>query len=149
MTPARRSTAAALALVLASLAGLAQAAEQEKIEVSQKPPFGKYLTADEGRSVYVFTADSKGKSACDDACAKAWPPVTTSGKAEAASGVNAAMLGTIKRQDGATQVTYNGMPLYYFTRDQKPGSTMGQDIDHFGGEWYLVSPAGTKLEGKD
>lgn len=149
MTLSRRSTAAVLALVFASLAGLAQAAEQEKVGVSQKQPFGKYLTADEGRSVYMFTADSRGKSACDGACAQAWPPVMTSGKAKAASGVNAAMLGTIKRQDGATQVTYNGMPLYYFTRDQKPGSTMGQNIDHFGGEWYLVSPAGTKLEGKE
>jgi predicted lipoprotein with Yx(FWY)xxD motif len=75
--------------------------------------------------------------------------VTTSGKPAAKAGVNAAMLGVIKRKDGSEQVTYNGMPLYYFARDQKPGSTMGQDIDHFGGEWYLVSPQGKKIEGKE
>lgn len=140
---------AALAGAFAGLGSVAQAAEQEKLRVSEKQPFGKYLTSDEGRAVYIFTADSKGASACYDACAQAWPPVTTSDKPGAEAGVNAAMLGIIKRKDAATQVTYNGMPLYYFVKDQKPGSTMGQDIDHFGGEWYLVSPQGKKIEGKE
>lgn len=145
----RTSTAVALALTCLGLIGAAQAAEQEKLKVSEKQPFGKYLSNDEGRAVYLFTADSKGKSACHDACAQAWPPVTTSGKPEAQGGVDASMLGTAKRLDGTTQVTYGGMPLYYFVKDQAPGSTMGQDIDHFGGEWYLVSPRGQKIEGKE
>jgi predicted lipoprotein with Yx(FWY)xxD motif len=142
------SAAVALALTFVGLVGVAQA-EQEEVKVSEKQPFGKYLSDDGGRAVYLFTADTKGMSACHDACAKAWPPMTTSGKPEAQAGVAAAMLGTIKRQDGTTQVTYDGMPLYYFVKDQAPGSTLGQGIDHFGGEWYLVSPAGKKIEGKN
>lgn len=146
MKPLSTSAAAVLVLTLAGVAGAVHAGEQEKIQISEKQPFGKYLSADEGRAVYLFTADSKGRSACQSACAQAWPPVTTSGKPEADAGVDAAMLGTIERQDGTAQVTYNGMPLYYFVQDQKPGSTAGENVNGFGGEWYLVSPQGKKID---
>ena len=39
------------------------------------------------------------------------------------------------------QVTYNGHPLYYYAADQKPGDTSGQNVDGFGAEWYVLSPA--------
>jgi len=56
--------------------------------------------------------------------------------------VRAQLLGTVQRRDGAMQVTYNGWPLYYYARDQNPGDTNGQDVEGFGGEWYLVTPEG-------
>ena len=56
------------------------------------------------------------------------------------------MLGTVERRDGSLQVTYNGWPLYYFVKDGKPGDTIGQDMEGFGGEWYLVSPDGDHVE---
>jgi len=65
----------------------------------------------------------------------------------AEAGVDAGMLGTIKRADGTTQVTYNGMPLYYYAQDKKAGSTMGEELKQFGGKWYLVSPEGKEVEG--
>ena len=146
MIPVSKLAAVALALVFAGLAGTARAEDQEQIQIAQKQPFGKYLSADEGRAVYLFTADSRDKSTCQGACAQAWPPVTTSRKPEADAGVNTSMLGTIARQDGTRQVTYNGIPLYYFVQDKKPGSTKGENIKGFGGEWYLVSPKGKKID---
>jgi predicted lipoprotein with Yx(FWY)xxD motif len=44
-------------------------------------------------------------------------------------------------------VTYAGHPLYTFVLDRnKPGSTKGEGVDAFGAEWYVVNPAGKKVE---
>lgn len=122
-------------------------AEQEKVETRAKAPYGTYLTDDEGKAVYVFTADRNGHSTCSDACAKAWPPMMTSGAPLAGDGVTAGMLGTTQRTDG-TQVTYDGKPLYYFVGDHGAGTVAGEGITHFGGSWYLVSPRGMAVEKK-
>ena len=99
-----------------------------------------------GRALYLFTADHNNASSCYDACAGAWPPFTVTGKPGAGTGLEASKLGAISRKDGTQQVTYNGHPLYYYAVDSAAGSTEGEDIDHFGGEWYLVSPKGNKIE---
>ena len=44
------------------------------------------------------------------------------------------------------EVTYAGHPLYYFAGDMAPGDTNGEGVDHFGAEWYMVSPAGATVE---
>src|SRR5215469_2625617 len=69
---------------------------------------GAFLTDGSGRAMYLFLADSKNKSACDGACAAAWPPVIVTGQPTAASGVNASDLSTITRSNGTKQVTYDG-----------------------------------------
>jgi predicted lipoprotein with Yx(FWY)xxD motif len=98
-------------------------------------------------TLYLFEKDKGGKSACDGACASAWPPVLTSGKAMPGQGVKSSLLGTTTRSDGTTQVTYNNWPLYYYVADKAPGDTTGQNIDAFGAEWYVLDAAkGTKLE---
>jgi predicted lipoprotein with Yx(FWY)xxD motif len=56
------------------------------------------------------------------------------------------LLGKTTRQDGTRQVTYNGHPLYYFAGDTKPEETKGQGLNAFGAGWYVVSPAGDKIE---
>jgi predicted lipoprotein with Yx(FWY)xxD motif len=106
---------------------------------------GTYLTGAGGRTLYLWVADSGGMSSCSGACAKAWPPLTTKGKPIAGSGVHAADIGTIKRSDGSTQVTYKGHPLYYFIEDKGKGSITGQGSDAFGAKWWLVSPAGAAI----
>jgi predicted lipoprotein with Yx(FWY)xxD motif len=106
---------------------------------------GTYLTADEGRAVYLWVADSGGKSSCSGACAKAWPPVETKGKPTGESGVNAADLGTITRADASEQVTYKGHPLYYFIADKSKGDTKGQGNNGFGALWWLVAPSGNAI----
>ncbi len=146
----RRQSAlwAVIAVAVAGVAGVAQADEQEKVQVAQKQPFGKYLTDEDGHALYLFTADKQGASACYDACAQAWPPAVTSGPPEAGAGISKNMLGTAKRRDGKAQVTYHGHPLYYFVKDNGQHSTAGQNVHGFGGEWYLVSPSGGEVEGK-
>ena len=57
------------------------------------------------------------------------------------------MLGTTKRSDGTTQVTYAGHPLYTFAGDKKPGEANGNDISAFGAEWYALQGNGKEAEG--
>lgn len=112
--------------------------------------YGAYITDQEGRTLYLFTADKKGKadneakSACYDACAKAWPPLTVHDEPKVGDQLEQDQLGKFLRETGEVQVTYGGWPLYYFVQDQEPGVVNGQDKHGFGGEWYLVSPDGSK-----
>ena len=112
-------------------------------------PLGKIVVDSRGHSLYLFEADRKGKSACYGACAKAWPPVIVIGKPKAGPGARAALLGVVKRKDGKAQVTYRGHPLYRFFKDTGRGQVKGQGLDFFGGEWYVLTPAGAKLEHED
>ena len=110
-------------------------------------PAGTYLADGSGRAVYLWVADSAGKSHCAGACAGAWPPVTATGIPSASGGVTAADLGVITRSDGTKQVTYHGHPLYYYAGDTAPGDTKGQGLNGFGAKWWLVSPSGAALTG--
>ena len=107
---------------------------------------GKILAGPTGRTIYLFLADTATTSACNSAgCVQAWPPVLTNGAPKASAGVNSSLLGTIKRRDGSTEVTYAGHPLYYFVSDKKPGDVTGQGIDAFGAPWYVVAPSGMQI----
>ena len=96
------------------------------VSVSETTDFGPILVDGEGMSLYLFTNDTQnsGASTCYDDCAVEWPPLTTDGDAAAGEGADASLLGTITRDDGSTQVTYNGWPLYYFHEDAAAGDTM-------------------------
>jgi predicted lipoprotein with Yx(FWY)xxD motif len=97
-------------------------------------------------TVYLFAADKGPSSTCSSACAEVWPPVTTTGAPKAASGANAADLGTITRSDGTKQVTYKGHPLYYYVGDGTSGETSGQGLNSFGAPWYVLSPSGSEVK---
>jgi predicted lipoprotein with Yx(FWY)xxD motif len=118
------------------------------VGVAKVGPLGAILVDSKGRTVYLFDKDTGSKSTCFGACATEWPPVTTSGKPSAGSGVTESMLGTTKRSDGETQLTYNGHPLYLFEADQKPGDATGQNVDAFGAKWYVLSATGNKVTAK-
>ena len=107
---------------------------------------GKALVDSHGRTLYLFEADKNGSSACSGACAAAWPPDTVAGPPRAGSGVRQALLGTIRRSDGATQVTYHGHPLYYYSGDSGTGAANGQGSKAFGASWYVVSASGKKID---
>lgn len=113
------------------------------VGVANNSNLGKILVDSQGRTLYLFQADSGTKSACTGACAVAWPPLRASGKPAAGSGIVASKLGTSARSDGKPQVTYNGHPLYRFQGDQKPGDANGQAQTAFGAGWFVLSPAGT------
>jgi len=133
------------ALALLALTAPAAGAQDALAQVTTSPD-GKFLADAEGMSLYLFEADTENTSTCYDDCAAAWPPLLTEGQPTAAGEVDAAKLSMTERKDGATQVTYDGWPLYYFAKDQAPGDTKGQDVEGFGAEWYLVSPEGGKFE---
>jgi predicted lipoprotein with Yx(FWY)xxD motif len=105
---------------------------------------GKILENGQGRTLYVFERDTGTKSNCSGACATQWPPLT-SAHPTAGKGASASKLGTTKRSDGKTQVTYNGHPLYRFGGDNAAGDTNGQAVNAFGALWYVVSPAGNVI----
>jgi predicted lipoprotein with Yx(FWY)xxD motif len=93
------------------------------------------LTDAAGRTLYSFAPDSPNKSVCYGSCAAYWPPVT--GAPTAGSGITG-KIGTIKRTDGTTQLTYDGHPLYTYIGDNAPGQDNGNDINLNGGLWLVV-----------
>jgi predicted lipoprotein with Yx(FWY)xxD motif len=113
------------------------------VTVANDAKLGAYLTGEDGKSLYLLGTDSSGKSTCANDCAANWPPFTLDAgeTVSAGSGVTGT-IATFTRDDGSTQVTINGLPLYYFAGDTAAGQTNGQGI---GGKWYVASPAGTPV----
>jgi len=111
---------------------------------TSKGRLGTFLVDGQGRTLYLFEADHGPKSVCNGTCAQAWPPLT--GTPKAAGAVKAGMLGTTKRADGTTEVTYNGHPLYTYAGDSTAGQANGQGLTQFGAGWYVLSPKGAKID---
>jgi predicted lipoprotein with Yx(FWY)xxD motif len=126
----------------------ATASVAKKTIEARSTRLGKILVDSQGRTLYLFKKDSRGKSACSGECAKFWPPLRASGRPTAGSGISAAKVGTIRRPDGTRQVTYNGHPLYTFLQDSRPGQTRGQGLTAFGASWFVLSPAGSQISRK-
>ena len=120
------------------------------VNVSESADHGSILVDANGMALYAFMADTQNgdTSTCgdDDGCATEWPPLVSDGDPVAGEGVDASLLGTITRDDGTMQVTYNGWPLYLFEEDTAAGDTNGQGVDEFGGLWFLVSPTGEAIQ---
>ncbi len=114
-----------------------------QVMLAANPKLGSILTDAQGRTLYLLTKDGADQPSCYAGCAQLWPPFISSTRAIAGSGVDVTKLGTAMRTDGATQVTYNGHPLYYFAQDLKPGDANGQG---FGGIWFVVSPSGDPVK---
>ena len=112
-----------------------------------KTDLGTILVGAKGRTLYLFEKDKNGKSACSGACAAVWTPFTSAGSQVSTAGsADKAKVTTTKRSDGKLQVVYAGHPLYYYVPDTQAGQTSGEGLDQFGAEWYVVSPAGKKVE---
>ena len=114
---------------------------------TKKAKLGTILAAGPKKlTVYEFEADKGSASACTRACAKAWPPVTTTGAATAAGAAMSADVSTITRSDGTKQVTYKGHPLYFFAKDGDSGDAYGEGSHAFGAGWYVLKPSGAKID---
>jgi predicted lipoprotein with Yx(FWY)xxD motif len=127
-------------LALATAASAASQAPRSTLTV-RSSDYGKILFDGTGRALYAFTKDPRRKSVCAGACAKAWPPYVVSTRPKAGAGVKSSLLGTTKRANGRTQVTYNGRPLYYYVGDPV-GQVRCQNVSEFGGLWLVVRPNG-------
>jgi predicted lipoprotein with Yx(FWY)xxD motif len=132
----------------ASSASSASNASNASLTISTaKGADGTYLTGASGRALYLWVADTGGKSVCSGACAKVWPPLIANGTPGASGGVNAGDLGTVARSDGTKQVTYKGHPLYYYIADKSASQVTGQGSNSFGAKWWLVAPSGSAITG--
>ena len=109
--------------------------------------YGRILVDARGRTLYLFTADSPSVTRCAGACAQAWPPYTVSSSRLAQASVSAQAVGRLRRSDGSSQVTYHGHPLYYYVGDRSPGQILCQDVEEYGGHWWILSPRGTAVTG--
>ncbi len=122
-------------------------AASSTINVTKNAKLGNILTDENGMTLYTFKNDKPGQSTCTGTCAQTWPPLTIGQGVTptVGSGVTG-KVATLTRQDGALQVTYNGLPLYRYAGDTKAGDANGQGI---GGLWYAATPGGaTKAAAK-
>ncbi|WP_242902676.1 hypothetical protein [Actinomadura terrae] len=117
--------------------------EPTTLEVASVTKLGKVVTDGRGMTLYRFDNDTARPpaSTCEDACAKAWPPVWAGKGDTEVKGVRQALVGKVKRPDGKWQVTLGGWPLYRFAKDESPGDVKGQGV---GGTWYAAAPTGKK-----
>jgi predicted lipoprotein with Yx(FWY)xxD motif len=132
---------AALARRPAGEDGLRVPATRARI-VAKESAFGRVLFDANGQVVYAFENDRRNKSNCtSEDCVEAWPPVLTRQKPSAGEGVDARLLGTVRRSDGRLQVTYNNRPLYFYEHES-PGEIKCHNVDLHGGLWWVVTPRG-------
>ncbi len=104
---------------------------------------GKVMVDLAGFTLYVYSKDTSATaSACTGACATTWLAVT--GPPTAGPGLDPTAVTTFLREDGANQLAYKGHPLYYFSGDQAPGDTLGQNID---GVWFAIDATGVAVTG--
>jgi predicted lipoprotein with Yx(FWY)xxD motif len=113
------------------------------VGTNTSPSLGAYLTGQNGMTLYVLTKDSPNMSTCTGSCSSNWPPLTVASSVTV-SGPAAATdtFGTMTRSDGTTQVTYNHMPLYYFSGDSAAGDANGEGKL---GVWFVAPVSGTVM----
>lgn len=120
-------------------------AAREVVSTRNLPGIGTVLVDRSGKTIY----SPQQKIVCTGSCLSFWFPVSvTPGTALRGPGRVTGALNTIHRaDDGLTQLTYNGRPLYTFRLDQVPGQANGNGFtDHFGQSsftWHAVTTAGT------
>lgn len=113
---------------------------------TETSPVGRILATGTGHTLYDFSLDSHGHSACTSStCVVLWPPLLVRGPIRIAHGVRHSLVGTIPRPDGGEQVTYGGHPLYTWSGDTKAGMVTGQGLNNAGGPWYVVAPSGSQV----
>ena len=118
----------------ASAARLSRSPAGATIKV-MRTAYGRVLVDGKGRALYLFTREHSSS----------WPPLLTAGKPVAGTGARASLLGSTRRRDGSTQVTYRGHSLYRYVGDRQPGQVLCQDVEEFGGRWYVVTPSGSAV----
>ncbi|MFF3452134.1 hypothetical protein ACFYXJ_33900 [Streptomyces sp. NPDC002667] len=106
---------------------------------------GTVVTDGKGFVLYRFDADSANptKVSCYSTCAALWPAATTTTNGSVTTkGIDKSLVSTVKRNDGSTQITLAGWPLYRYAKDDAPKEPYGQGVD---GTWWAVTPSGAKI----
>jgi predicted lipoprotein with Yx(FWY)xxD motif len=135
---------AAALLALAS-PGVVGAAATQVVSGREVAGHGTLLVATSNQmTLYTFDKDvaGSGTSNCTGGCLTTWPALTVAAGDTPSGGAGVTgTLGTITRaDDGSLQVTYNGLPLYFFANDKAPGDTNGIYTN-----WRAVSLAAAQV----
>lgn len=118
--------------------------EPARLAVSSTTPL--YLVDASGAALY-FLAEPASGQACDSVCEDAWPPVLANdAEAAAGEGVDAGMVGSTRRPDGAHHVTYAGHALYRYAGDAGAGRNSGHGVSDRWGQWSLITPHGERVQ---
>jgi predicted lipoprotein with Yx(FWY)xxD motif len=122
-----------------------EGAEAYEVELGDSDSLGKFLTGEDGKTLYLFTPDTATTSACNSGCIETWPAFTIEADetVKGGDGVTGTFT-TIIRKDGAKQVAYNGHPLYYYAADKAAGDTNGEGLFK---KWYVVGADGNAIMG--
>jgi predicted lipoprotein with Yx(FWY)xxD motif len=108
--------------------------------------FGDILVDADGNTLYMFMPDQEaGEPTCYDDCAEAWPALEATGDLTAGEGLDQSLLASAERTDGTTQVSYNDLPLYYFSGDEAAGDVNGQGLNDV---WWVMSAEGEPIQDK-
>ncbi len=126
---------AALIISAALLVGSAALASADSVQVKTAPNGVTYLTDGNGLTLYYYTLDTDGQSACYGGCATAWP-IFHEDNLTVSDPLSASDFGTITRTDGTKQTTYKGWPLYYWYQDKNPGDMTGEGVHKV---WYVLT----------
>ncbi|MHB8163505.1 MAG: hypothetical protein ACYDDV_04040 [Methanoregula sp.] len=113
----------------------------ESVLIAQSPALGMYLTDISGKTLYVFTKDSAGTSACTGSCLAQWPAFS-SDPLTAPSTLQPGDFSSLSRVDGIKQTAFKGMPLYYYAGDMKPGDANGQKFNFV---WFAANVSGVTV----
>jgi predicted lipoprotein with Yx(FWY)xxD motif len=118
----------------------APASSGDTVDAASVGSLGTVLVAGaNGMTVYTFDNDVKdsGTSACTGSCLARWPALTIPAGTTptGGDGVGGTLATITRSDDGTTQVTYNGLPLYFFSGDAAPGDANGVYTG-----WRAVSP---------
>ena len=120
----------------------ASQANQMLVRTAKNVMLGKtILVTRKGMTLYSLSAETRGRFICTTRfCLSLWTPLVVP---RGTTPTGAHLLGTIKRPDGRTQVTYRGKPLYTFNEDRKPGDVKGNGFKDVG-TWLAATPSPTK-----
>lgn len=125
---------AALALVIAAEAVASQPTKRVVKEAENATLGHTVLTTLKGKTLYSLSVEIHGKFICTGSCLSTWKPLLVPAGARPKGPVR---LGTVKRPEGKTQVTYKGRPLYSFNGDSKPGEANGEGLKDVG-TWHAA-----------
>jgi len=121
------------------------------IQTAEHDRYGPYLVTAEGRPLYVFSADTprsaegEASSTCTDACTRQWPPLVSGAGAVASPEIDNTLIANAQREDGASQVLFDGHPLYTFAADRPGEAPTGHGRRDYGGVWRLLGPDGAVI----
>jgi predicted lipoprotein with Yx(FWY)xxD motif len=135
---------AALAAVGALGVGAALAVTTPILKVSHNGSLGSIIVNGKGLTLYHVSSEHGAKLTCTGNCVYFWFPVIVTAKTKivVGAGLSKSKIGTVKRPNGALQLTYNKLPLYRYYLDRKAGQVKGQGVKDPAGTWYAVSSGG-------